>query len=207
MSGDVIASPAEAGPSLAARIARGDRGAENEFVAKYTRGVAALLKRNCRDQEPAIPDMVQDALLAVLLRLRAGGLEDSGALLRYIQQTALHMASAEYRRQARQPNGTEGELDSVPAPGNVGMEMDQAREKRILHELINEMETPRDRELLRLFYIEEQTKEEVCKALGIDHHHFHRVVFRARQRLREKLEAAGLRPERSETNRSKRTPS
>ena len=54
------------------------------------------------------------------------------------------------------------------------------------------MTVPRDREILRRFYIDEEDKDSVCRQLGIEPEHFHRVVFRARERFRGLAEKAGL---------------
>jgi hypothetical protein len=40
--------------------------------------------------------------------------------------------------------------------------------------------------------LREESKSEVCRALGIDESHFRRVVFRARERLRAVLVAADV---------------
>ena len=50
----------------------------------------------------------------------------------------------------------------------------------------------RDRALLIGFYIEERSKDEVCAELGIPPDHFRRVVFRARERLRELFDKPDL---------------
>jgi RNA polymerase sigma-70 factor, ECF subfamily len=190
---------------LVRRIAAGERDAEHRFVQRYERGLAAILRRHCRPNDPELPDLVQEVLLVVLQRLRSGALRDGQALTSYLQTTAAHMASAEYRRRARHERAADTDTPSVaPDPGR---EWDSRRRAQVVRSLLEGMETTRDREVLRLFYIEERSKDEVCAALAIDHHHFHRVVFRARQRLRQKLEAAGLEPAQGETNELPGAPS
>ena len=46
----------------------------------------------------------------------------------------------------------------------------------------------RDREILRRFYVEDQDKEDICRALNLDSLHFNRVLFRAKKRFRKLLE-------------------
>lgn len=58
--------------------------------------------------------------------------------------------------------------------------------------LLGELSVPRDRELLRRFYLLEHDRDQVCAALGIDPGHFHRVIHRARQRFGEILARHGL---------------
>ena len=57
--------------------------------------------------------------------------------------------------------------------------------------LIEELPTPRDREILMGVYVREEDKDEICARLGIDSTHFNRVLFRAKQRFRELLVQKG----------------
>jgi len=62
-----------------------------------------------------------------------------------------------------------------------------------LRDVLAGMPVARDREILRRFYLEEEDKDSVCRALAIDPGHFHRVMFRARERFRLLVEQAGVR--------------
>ncbi len=178
------------GDDLVARIAAGDRGAENEFVQKYAHGVRVLVRRRCRPGDPIVDDLAQEVLARVLARLRAGAIRDIVALPAYIQTTIAHAASAEYRsRRACEPiEAIEHLADTGSPPQQLGA--DQLHQT--LHTLLAELPVERDRELLRRFYLDEQAKEDVCRQLGIDPAHFHRVVFRARERFRALLVQSGI---------------
>jgi RNA polymerase sigma-70 factor (ECF subfamily) len=52
---------------------------------------------------------------------------------------------------------------------------------------------PRDREVIKRFYLDEETKDAICQSLGLSPIHFDRVIFRARQRMRALMEAKGFR--------------
>lgn len=190
-------------PGLVARIAAGDREAESIFVQRYQRGVTALVRRHCRPNDPEVSDLVQEVLSSVLLRLREGALREADSLAAYLQVTVVRTTTAEYRRRAmREPSGetVQSEVDDDSAQP---LDLDRLRQARAVRELIAQLPTPRDREILRRFYLEEQSKADVCGALSIEPAHFHRVVFRARQRLGELLERAGIA---GETNRRVETP-
>ena len=192
---------------LAARIAEGDPSAEQLFVKRYERGVRALVRRHCRPNDPDVSDLVQDVLAAVLQRLREGAIRDAEALSAYLQVSVVRQTAAEYRKRAqRNTTNAADVLALIPDEGDVVADLDRARRDRAVRDLIDQLNTERDRELLRRFYIEERTKDEVCAALGIEPAHFHRVVFRARQRLRELLEGAGIRSSSGETESPLETP-
>ena len=178
------------GDDFVARIAAGDRGAESEFVHKYAHGVRVLVRRHCRPGDPIVDDLAQDVLARVLMRLRAGAIRDIAALPAYIQTTIAHATSAEYR--ARRRMEPVEAIEQLPAEGSPPAKLSAERLRETLHDLLAELPVERDRELLQRFYLDEDTKEEVCRDLGIDPAHFHRVVFRARERFRALLMQSGI---------------
>ncbi len=177
--------------SLMSRIAGGDRQAETAFVRQFERGVRVLVRRHCRPGDPIVDDLVQDVLSGVLERLRAGAIQDPGALPAYVQSAVIYATSAEYRR--RRPMQSEVAIEQIPDVETPGSRFDATQLADLLRELLAGMSIARDREILRRFYLEEEDKDSVCRALAIDPSHFHRVMFRARERLRAMAELAGIR--------------
>lgn len=178
---------------MVAAIALGSPAAERAFVVRYQRGVTVLVRRHCRPNDPDVPDLVQDVLAAVLERLRSGSLRDAEALAGYVQTSVVRMTASEYRRRARRDDlYAQAARESEPAEDDTVLRLDRHRRDRLVRELVGQLAQFRDREVLRRFYLEEESKEDVCTALGIEPGHFHRVVFRARQRLKELLEGAGI---------------
>lgn len=175
---------------LVARIARGDRAAESEFVRRFERGVRALVRRHCRPGDPIVDDLVQDVLAGVIERLRAGAIHDSAALPGYVQAAAVYATTAEYRR--RRPTQSVSTIENLPDSESPTARLDATQLAATLRALLAEMPVARDRAILARFYLDEQDKDQVCGALGIEPAHFHRVVFRARERFRALLEQAGF---------------
>jgi RNA polymerase sigma-70 factor (ECF subfamily) len=177
-------------PDLVARIASGDRAAESEFVQRFERGVRALVRRHCRPGDPVVDDLVQDVLTGVIERLRAGAINDSAALPGYVQAAAVYATTAEYRR--RRPTQSVAAIENLADSESPTSRLDADQLATTLRTLLAEMPVARDREILARFYLDEQDKDAVCRALDIDPAHFHRVVFRARERFRTLLEQAGI---------------
>ena len=175
---------------MVSRVHAGDRAAEREFVAQYQRGVRVLVRRHCRPGDPIVEDLVQDVLARVLERLRAGALHDAAALAGYVQKTVVHATSAEYRR--RRASEPIAAIEELPAREDPVQHLDAEQLARTVRTVLVEMPVERDREVLRRFYLDEQDKDEVCRVLDIDAAHFHRVLFRARNRFRELLCRAGI---------------
>jgi RNA polymerase sigma-70 factor (ECF subfamily) len=177
----------------AQRIAAGDRAAEGAVVAHFMPGVRALVRRHCRPSEPEVDDLVQDVLASVLQALRKGALADLQSLPGYVRATVVFTVQAHYRKRGRRGEDEAHEGVAEPVDHEHPAQAAQ-RAARIdaVRRLIQEMPVPRDRELLRRFYLQEQEREEVCQALGIEGSHFHRVLYRARERLRLLLAGSGL---------------
>ena len=191
---DVVGTtPSMGDADLVARIAAGDSGAENEFAVRYLRGIRTLVRRHARTADPIVDDLVQEVLQHVLCRLREGALRDAGALPAYVRSAVVFTTTAEYRRRGRR--GEESLGDDFDPPGDEPEPselVEQHQTRACVKLLLAELPTPRDREVLRRFYLDEQPKSAVCAALQIDESHFHRVVFRARERLRALLQQSGL---------------
>lgn len=178
--------------SLADRIRAGDRAAESEFVRRFERGVRAVVRRHTRPGESMVDDFVQDVLHQVLQKLRAGELRDAAALPAYLRATIVYATTAEYRRRASHGEAVSTDrLDTIASDADP---VEQLRARQVamqVRTLLAELPVARDRTLLVRFYLDERSKDEVCAELGIEADHFHRVVFRARERLRELIERTG----------------
>jgi RNA polymerase sigma-70 factor, ECF subfamily len=182
--------------ALVARIGRGDRVAETELIRRYSRAVTFILSRRCADSE-RVRDVHQETFITVIESLRRSGVNTPEALSAFIQATAVNLLIAEGRRDARRKTDTDidalmARADTSPGPPE---KVDQANEARLVREVIAELPVPRDRLILHRYYIEDRDKDEICQELGISHLHFHRVLFRARQRFLDGLSRARSRPD------------
>lgn len=167
---------------------------ETRLVARFQAGVRALVRRHCRPNEPAVDDLVQDVLEAVLRAVRNGSVLDEQALPGYVRGTVVFTVQAYYRKRARRGEDTSRDVgeQELADHRDPQREAERTRTAAAVHRLLAELPVERDREILRRFYLHEQDREEVCMALGIEAGHFHRVLHRARERLRVLLREAGV---------------
>jgi RNA polymerase sigma-70 factor (ECF subfamily) len=187
------ATEAEQEPQIAAdlvaRIGRGARDAEEQMIRRYGAGLLYLLKRRTRDPELAA-DLRQDTFRIALEKLRSSPLDEPERLAAYLRSVALNLWIAHQRKNTRRATTADSEAieaaadESRPGPfENVSGE--QVRDA--LSQLLAELGTPRDREILQRLYLNDEDKEAICVALGVDASHFNRVLFRAKERFRELL--------------------
>jgi RNA polymerase sigma-70 factor (ECF subfamily) len=178
----------EIAADLARQIGQGVRAAEEALVARYGPALHFLLKKRTRDSELAL-DIRQDALRVVIEKLRAGTLEQPERLAGYLRGVALKLCGAERRKELRR--ATTADSDAVEAVAaeraDPAEHLSEEQLKRAVRDLLAELSTPRDRDILTRVYLLEEDKDAICAALGIDSLHFNRVLFRAKQRFRELL--------------------
>lgn len=178
----------ERSAELAARIAAGDRAAEEELARRYIGPLTTQLGRLTRGDGSAA-DLAQDALLIAILRLRQRPLNDPEGVGGYVRGIALHLLMNERRKRARRR--TDGSVDArVPDNAPDALSSLLTRERRqLIGQSIARLPAQRDRDLLRRFYVEEEPKESIAADFGLTPLHFHRVLFRARERLKNFLTA------------------
>jgi RNA polymerase sigma-70 factor (ECF subfamily) len=178
----------EIATDLARRIAAGDSAAEAQLVERYSRGVLYLLRRTGAQPELA-DDLHQETFRIVLERLRRRGLEEPAGLAGFLRGTARNLALAERRKAARRRTGDDDALAESPHPAPSPLHTTLAAEQAALvRQLIGELQTERDRQILLRYYLAEEEKERICADLELESLHFNRVLFRARQRFKELLE-------------------
>ena len=170
---------------LVARIEAGDRAAEDEFVQRYARGVAVILRRACTDRS-AVEDLCQDTLATALRKIREGSVRDPERLSGFVASLARNLAIQHGRRAAAHRN------DAVhigsAADDDPLKQIVRAQDGVLVRRVLDELPTERDREILLRYYLQEQDRDEICAVLGLTREHFARVLFRAKERFRELYE-------------------
>jgi RNA polymerase sigma-70 factor (ECF subfamily) len=156
-------------------------------------GLRAQLARVTGSKELA-GDLLQDALVTALQKLKAGEISDPAHLDGYVYRVALnHLRN--YRRKARsrmvEARSVDESTDATEtALPTESVEADQWAQ--VAKRLLQEVSPMRDRELLVRFYLKEESKEELCREFGLTASHFNRVIYRARDRFRDLLRRRGL---------------
>jgi len=176
---------------LVRRIQAGDPAAESELVARFSHGLLLMLRRLA--QNPALADdLHQETLALVLGKIRRGEVREAEKLSGFIRSTARNLFIADRRKEARYRAFDEGEeeglrplpelADRGPAPLERVLADEEARQ---VLRLLAELRFDRDRQLLLRFYLSDDSKEEICADLDIEPERFNKVLFHARERLRE----------------------
>ena len=171
---------------LVSKIRAGDIAAEEEFVARYRRGILVILRRSSEARDAA-DDLCQDTLRIAVESIRRGELSDPDRLSGFVCGIARNLILNYGRRAARRETLADNEeMDSLAAarPPTQLDALLRSEQIQTVRKVLDELPSDRDRELLYRFYIAEEEKKSICEDLGVSDLHFNRILFRARERYR-----------------------
>jgi len=173
---------------LVRRILAGDLDAERELVERYWRGIRAILGRSARDRS-VVDDLCQDTFRIGIEKIRRGELREPERLSGFMVMLARNLAIEYHRRTAKQAQRvqeSEAFGDSIASDAADQLHvLLQAENAQIVRQVLDELASDRDRQILYRYYLDEEDKDRICADLGLTSLHFNRVLFRARARYRE----------------------
>ena len=157
-----------------------DEAAFAAFHARTSRALRAYVYR-VLGQAPDVDDIVQEAYLRML---RADvPADDDEHLRRYLYRVTSNLIVDRWRKRRHE----EGE-EMMP---ELASPRPRYEEDAAVAKIFAELK-PRDRALLWLAYVEGESHEEIASSLGVGRRGVKVMLFRARRRLRDLLQARGL---------------
>jgi len=156
-------------------------------------GLRALILRRVRD--PAVAeDILQDAAVTTLEKLRSGEIAHPENLGGYLYRVALNHLRNHRRKDRSALSSAEG-LSELPASETDAHweNVTGGQWATAARQMLGEMPVARDREVLVRFYLDDEDREKICRELRLSEEHFNRVIFRARNRFRQLIEHRGFR--------------
>jgi RNA polymerase sigma-70 factor (ECF subfamily) len=182
------------GGELSRRIREGDATAETELIRQFEPGLRVLLRRRTGGDHGLLQDLVQETLLVVIQRLRGAGIDDPGKLAAFAALTARNLAIASLRKAERQKTDIDTDAtDRNPDPaGNVAGRAADLEAALAVRALLRELPQPRDRLMLKRFYLDDHDKALICQELDLTEAAFNQALSRARRRFRQIVEERGF---------------
>jgi RNA polymerase sigma-70 factor, ECF subfamily len=186
---------AEETSSTAKRDVPLDRKEVEKLIVTNYPGLRTLLGQKAGDPQVGA-DLLNDAVCTTWEKWQAGKIERTDQIAGYVFQVAMnllrnHRRAAGERADLRAPAAALEALEagSDPTTDSGAMYLEKAVRK-----LLEGMDSPRDRMLLKRFYLDEEDKASICGELALSPLQFDKVLHRARKRLRELFDTHGLRP-------------
>lgn len=175
---------------LVHRILAGDSDAEAQLYNQLERPIYLMLMQRCGNSETA-RDVLHDAFIVLILRLRKKELDQPENLLAFARATALNVWIGLARKESRRDTHPDTEAIATMMDENTHLqdvEVERDERRVLVGEILDELPVERDREILRRTYIYGQDKNLVCEQLELSQEHFDRVIHRAKQRFRKLIE-------------------
>jgi RNA polymerase sigma-70 factor, ECF subfamily len=166
------------------RLTEGDPSVEEHFTAYF--GEILSLKLRRRVQSVALlEDIKQETFLRVLRHLRRhNGIEQPERLGGFVNSVCNNVLLELFRSERRHPQF----LETVPDPVDVTVDLENTlvteERKRLVRSLLEEL-PDKDRTILRMVFLEEREKDEVCAAMHVDRDYLRVLLFRARERFKK----------------------
>ncbi|MEM8934405.1 MAG: sigma-70 family RNA polymerase sigma factor, partial [Acidobacteriota bacterium] len=132
-----------------------------------------------------------DTFALVLRKVRDGEVREPAALVGFVRSTARHLLLADRRKAGRYDEIDDASIPLDRRGGPLAAEASALQhvladeEARMARQLLGELRHDRDREVLMRFYLGDEPSQTICDDLGVDPSLFNRVLYRARQRMRE----------------------
>ena len=165
-------------------LTKGDLETERHFVAYFAELLRIKLRKAlCSPQ--AVDDIRQETFLRVLNVLKQkNGLANPEKLGAFVNGVCRNVLIEYYRSVSRHGPSSEPVLDVAgPGPDPEAKCVNEER-KRGVREILEQLPA-RDRKILRLVFMEEKEKAEVCRICDVDRGYLRVLLHRAKNRFRE----------------------
>jgi len=159
---------------------------EAHFIAHFSKVIWLILRNRLRSPQLA-EDARQETLLRVLQYFRSGKtLQHPERLPGFVHTTCKNVALEMIRADARHPRIPENAREPVDERIDLSFEIVNEERKQVIREVLSKLSS-RDRELLRLVFLEEMDKAEVCRRFHTDENYLRVLLHRAKLRFRAAL--------------------
>lgn len=166
------------------RLAEGDPSVEEHFTAYFGRLLFLKLRARVRSAQLA-EDMKQETFLRVLQQIRSKrGIDQPERLGAFVNRVCDNVMKEFFRAEGRHPQLREAV--SEPEDRTIDLEgalVDDER-KRMVHSVLSEL-SGKDRTILRMVFLEDVDKDEVCASMLVNRGYLRVLLHRARQRLKK----------------------
>lgn len=174
---------------LVERIQAGEREAESELVKHYWRGLFHVLNHRAKAPDLAA-DIAQDTFVVVINKARNGEIENPAALTSFVRQVGINLLIAHYRKGQRHKTDCHENIAATAEDqqADISTSLNSKQVTELVRQVMDELPTQRDRELLYRYFVYGQEKKVICREFAMNPEHFDRVLYRARNRLKQVIQ-------------------
>lgn len=164
------------------RLAEGDPATESHFSA-YFRKFLGLKLHGRRIMPSMAEDIQQETMFRVLKALRQGsGVSQPERFGAFVNSVCNNVALEFLNKEKRHPQAPEDSPEQVDQHADADESLITAERKQIVAEVLDSLQA-KDREILRLVFLEETDRDEVCRTLGVGSEYLRVLLHRAKERF------------------------
>jgi RNA polymerase sigma-70 factor, ECF subfamily len=154
-------------------------------------GLLNLMRAKLKDNELAA-DLLNEAIATTLEHARLGRLTQPERVAGYVFKVGMNLLR-NHRRNTDNRYDLRSDVDALDVLAvHDSDHVETAQVARNTVRLIESLTSPRDREVVKRFYLDEEDKQTICAQLGLTPLQFTQVMSRARQRLKALFDARGF---------------
>lgn len=177
---------------LAVKITQGDTQASNAFVQMNYRWLLFIIRKKFARSNNH-EDIVQDTFMLVINKLKQGSINNPQTILAYLRTTAINIGFEYLRKDKKFTSAVDQDYLEVieDAKDDILSTIIWNDKVKYVKQVLSELKIQRDKDILTQFYFEDQSKTSICKKLDLSSEHFDRVLYRAKQRLKQLIAHKG----------------
>ena len=169
------------------RLAEGDPSVEEHFSAYFGQLIFLKLRGRVRSAQLA-EDMKQETFLRVLQQVRSqGGIDHPERLGGFVNSVCQNVMLEFFRSDSRHPPLPENASEPVDHSVDVESALVDEERKRMVRSVMAEL-SGKDRTILRMVFLDEVDKNEVCDSMRVTRGYLRVLLHRARKRLKAVME-------------------
>lgn len=174
--------------NLLESISLGDKQAEKKLVDKYYKTLFYILFKQTQDYS-LTQDLCQDAFLIVLKKARNGEIKNNDAAGAFIRSVGVNLLIEFKRKKVRQKTDAIHCVETLlpNQEDSFVKDIEKSQALKLVQQVIQELPNQRDQQLLRDYFLYGNSKANICQSFDLKPEHFDRVLYRARQRLKQLL--------------------
>ncbi len=171
---------------LARGIMSGDKLSGNEFVNLHYRWLLFIVRKKF-SRVSSHEDIVQDSFMIVISKLQQGAVKNPDTIRAFLRTTAINIGYEYLRKDKKYVSAVEQESLDIfeDAKSDVLSNLEWNDGIQYVKQIMAELPTDRDRDILTQFYFKDEDKAKICQDLELSSAHFDRVLYRAKQRLKQ----------------------
>jgi RNA polymerase sigma-70 factor, ECF subfamily len=164
----------------------GDPATQQHFIRYFGDHLSIKLRGRLRSSH-LVEEVRQETFLRVFTILKRDGLDHPERLGSFVNSVCNNVLFEMFRAESRNPNLPEDTPEPPDLRPGPDSSLETVQQKDLVQKILGELPV-KDRELIRMIFLEERDKDDVCRDFKVDREYLRVLLHRAKSRFRAVLE-------------------